>query len=111
MPNPNLPVPAYHGVLATAHHDRAAVRQAKALQRRANAVRATDAARRYVASGRMQDIGDLAEDALEIGGDIAAHAEAKIAAHPLFARELMGVASTGTRGLTSEIRSYIEDGR
>lgn len=106
----NQLVPVRHVGLAVSREDRALVKHAKALQRRAVAVRAEDAARCYVAHGRMHDVGGLAEDALEIGGDIAAHAEAKIAAHPLFARELMGVASTGTRGLTSEIRSYIEDG-
>ena len=112
MPNhpvPVRPVPVRHGRLVPTSADRALVKHAKALQRQAMAIRAEDAARRYVATGRMQDIGDMTEDALEIGGDIADHVAAKIAARPFFARELADIASTGARGLNTELRSYIQE--
>jgi hypothetical protein len=105
----NLPIAVPRGSLALSREERALVKHAKALQRRANAVRAEDAARRYVTSGRMQDIGDLTEDALAIGGDIGDRLAVEVSARPFFARELADIASTGTHGLKAELRSYIQE--
>jgi hypothetical protein len=90
--------------------DRALVKHAKALQRRAMEVRAQDAARRFVATGRMQDIRELTTDALEAAGEIGDVLAEEAQARPFFARELADIASTGARGLKTELRSYIEDG-
>jgi hypothetical protein len=110
MPRNQL-VSVRRGVLATTPKDRALVKQAKALQRRALEVRAEDAFRRYVAGGRMQDTRELTEDALEAGGEIADRLAVEVAARPFFADELADIASTGARGLRAELRGYIEDGR
>lgn len=98
------------GVTRSAREDRAIVKQARALERRAIAVRAEDVARRQVASGRMRDIRDLSEDALEAGGEIGDCLAYEAERRPFFARELSDLASTGVRGLKGELRRYVEEG-
>ncbi|MGC2373118.1 MAG: hypothetical protein WA484_04505 [Solirubrobacteraceae bacterium] len=90
--------------------ERGVIKYAKALQRRALEVRAEDAARRHVATGRMHDIKWLTKDALEAGGEIADVFAEEVQARPFFARELGGIASTGARGLKTELAYYIEEG-
>lgn len=109
MPSPNLPVPVRRGGLALSHKDRAAIKHEKALERRAKEVRAEDAARCYVASGRMHDIKWLTKEALVGGGEIADVLAEEAEARPFFARELGGIASTGARGLNTELAYYIEE--
>jgi hypothetical protein len=74
------------------------------------AVRAEDAARRYVATGRIHDIRALSKDALEAAGDIGDVLAEEVQAHPFFAQELAGIASTGARGLKTELAYFIEEG-
>ncbi len=109
MRSNNLPVPLRHGGLVLTREERGLVKQAKVLQRRAMEVRAQDAARRYVATGRMHDIKWLTKDALEAGGEIADVFAEEVHAHPFFARELADIASTGARGLKTELAYYIEE--
>jgi hypothetical protein len=106
---PNLPVPARLEALARVKEERGLVKQAKALRRRAMEIRNEDAARRYIALGRMQDVRRLTEDALEAGGEIADCLAAQAWRRPFFARELEEIASTGARGLKAELRFYIEE--
>jgi uncharacterized membrane protein len=104
---PNLPMPVRRAEL-TRQERRALIKHATAAQQQAMAVRAEDAARRHVAAGRLHDIRDLTEDALEAGGEIAACLESEVQARPFFARELADIASTGARGLKAELRNYVE---
>jgi hypothetical protein len=106
---PNLPVPYRLEALARSYETRGLVKQAKALQRRALEVQAEDAARRYVASSRMHGIKRLTKDALEAGGEIADVFAEEVQARPFLARELGGIASTGARGLKTELAYYIEE--
>ncbi|HEY4811000.1 MAG TPA: hypothetical protein VIH71_08090 [Solirubrobacteraceae bacterium] len=109
MPRNQL-VPISRGALVTTRAERALIKHAITMQQQAMAVRAEDAARRYVAAGRLQDIGDLTEDALEAGGEIAARLESEAQARPFFARELADIAATGARGLKTELAYFIEEG-
>jgi hypothetical protein len=104
----SLPVPVRHGGLVPTGKDRALVKHAKTLQRQAMAVRVEDAARCYVAAGQMQDIRDLTETALSMGGEIGDCLAAEVQARPFFAGELADIASTGARGLKGALRGYIE---
>jgi hypothetical protein len=107
---PNLPIPSRPGVLATIHQDRQLAKRAAGLERRAMEVRAEDVARRYVAAGRMNDIKGLTSDALEAAGEIADVLACEVQAKPFFARELSEIASTGARGLKTELAYYVEEG-
>ena len=106
---PNLPVPARLEALARNYEARGLVKYAAALRRRAMEIRTEDAARRYVATGRIHDIRALTKDALEAGGEIAADLAYEVQARPFFARELADIASTGARGLKTELAYYIEE--
>jgi hypothetical protein len=110
MPNPNHPIPVRHGRIAMTRQERALIKHATALQQRAMAVRAEDAARRYVARGRIHDIRALSKDALQAAGDIADVLAEEVQARPFFTQELAGIASTGARGLKTELAYYIEEG-
>lgn len=105
---PNLPT-RLSGLPVT-RQERALVKHATALQQRAMAVRAEDAARRYVATGRMHDIKRLTRDALEAGGEIGDCLAYEASARPYFARELADIASTGARGLKTELAYFVEEG-
>lgn len=78
------------------------------MRRHAVARRAEDAMRRELASGRMKDIASLTKDALECGGEIGDVLADEAQARPFFARELADIATTGLRGLRSELRDYVE---
>jgi hypothetical protein len=95
------------GVLAT-KEERAVARRIGALQGKAIERRAEDALRRELASGRIKDIRSLTKDALEAGGEIADVLVEEVQARPFFGRELADIASTGARGLKSELRGYVE---
>jgi hypothetical protein len=108
---PNHPVLVRPGTLAmTRKQERSLARYAGALQRRALEIRAADAARRYIATGRMHDIRELTKDALEAGGEIAGTLEDEARRRPFFAAELEGIARTGVRGLNTELECFTEDG-
>jgi hypothetical protein len=109
MPRSQL-VPVSRGALVMTRAERALIKHATALQQQAMAVRAEDAARRHVAAGRLHDIRDLTEDALEAGGEIAACLESEAQARPFFVRELGDIAATGARGLKTELAYFIEEG-
>lgn len=104
-----LPVPVRLEALAKIKEDRGLIKQAKALRRLAMAVRHEDEARRYITLGRMRDIRDLTEDALEAAGEIGDCLKTQVVASPFYARELEGIASTGAHGLKAELRYYIEE--
>lgn len=107
----DLSVRSQLGALAmTRHQERGLVKQAKALQRDALEVRAEDVARGYIARGRIRDIRRLSFDALEAGSEIGACLESEAARRPFFARELADIASTGARGLKTELAYFIEEG-
>ncbi len=107
---PHHLVPIRHAGLALTRDGRAVAKRAKAEQRWALEVRAEDASRRYIARGRMRDIRDLTEDALQAGGEIADRLAYEASARPFFAHELTGIASTGARGLKGELVYFIEEG-
>lgn len=107
---PNHPVPIRRVGLVPTRKDRAIVKHTKALQRCAMEIRAEDAARRYVATGRMHDIRELTKDALEAAGEIGDCLAYEASVRPYFIRELEGIASTGARGLKTELAYFIEDG-
>lgn len=109
MSGDHLPVIALLGPLALTREDRALARRAATLERQALAIRAEDVLRRQIASGRMQDIRGLTEDALEAGGEIADCLAVEAHKRPFFARELADIAGIGARGLKAELRSYIEE--
>jgi hypothetical protein len=90
--------------------ERAVLKHAKALHRRALEVRSEDAARRYVATGRTHDIKRLTKDALEAAGEIGDRLAFEAQARPFLARELEDIASTGLRGLKAELAFFIEEG-
>jgi hypothetical protein len=106
----NQLVPSRLAVLATTRDKRAIVKHAKALQRCALAVRAEDAARGYIARGRIGDIQRLTQDALEAAGEIGDCLAYEASVRPYFIRELEGIASTGARGLKAELAFFIEEG-
>ena len=107
---PNHPVPYRPGrVVVSRKEQRDLIKQANAFQRRALEVRAEDVARRQVATGSMHDIGGLTSDALAIGGQIGDRLAYEASDRPFFARELRGIASTGARGLETELGYYIEE--
>ncbi|MGH2911019.1 MAG: hypothetical protein ACRDJ3_00940, partial [Solirubrobacteraceae bacterium] len=56
-------------------------------------------------------IRDLTENALEAGSEIAHRLAYEASARPFFARELADIASTGARGLKTELAYFIEEGR
>jgi hypothetical protein len=108
---PNHPVPYRPGRLVVSRKEqRNLIKQANALQRRTLEVRSEDAGRRQVASGRMHDIGGLTDDALVIGGQIGDRLAYEASDRPFFARELTDIASTGARGLKTELDYYIQEG-
>ena len=110
MPSPNRPVPYRPGRLVVSRKEqRDLIKQANASQRRALEVRAEDVARRQLATGRMHDIGGLTDDALAIGGQIADRLAYEASARPFFASELADIASTGARGLKTELGYFIEE--
>jgi hypothetical protein len=107
----NHPVLVRPGALAmTRKQERSLARYAGALQRRVMEVRVQDAARHQIATGRMHDIRDLTQDALQAGGEIAGTLEDEARRRPFFAAELEGIARTGVRGLKTELECFIEDG-
>jgi len=103
---PNLPVSARFRT----YEARGLVKQTKALQRDALEVRAEDAFRRYVATGRMHDIKRLTAFALQAGGEIGDCLAYEASVRPYFARELSEIASTGASGLKTELAYFIEEG-
>jgi hypothetical protein len=64
---PNYPIPSRLGALALTREERAIVKHARTQERQVIATRISDVGRRQVASGRMRDIADLTNDALEAG--------------------------------------------
>jgi DNA transposition AAA+ family ATPase len=103
-------VPTRLGTLAMTRDERAILKHAKALHRRALEVRVEDAARLYVARGRTHDIRDLTKDTLEAAGEIGDRLAYEAQARPFFARELEEIASTGARGVKTELTYFIEEG-
>ena len=83
----NQLVPSRLAVLATTRDKRAIVKHAKALQRCALEVRAEDAARSYIARGRIGDIQRLTQDALEAAGEIGDCLAYEASVRPYFIRE------------------------
>jgi hypothetical protein len=110
MPRNQL-VPTNRGALVMSRAERALIRHATTVQQQTMAVRVEDAGRHYIARGRLHDIRDLTEDALEAGGEIADVLAEQVQARPFFARELADIASVGARGLKGELRGYVEGSR
>jgi hypothetical protein len=106
----HLPIPARLEALARSYEARGLVKHAKALQRCALEVRAEDAARGYIARGRIGDIQRLTQDALQAAGEIGYCLAYEASVRPYFIRELEGIASTGARGLKTELAYFIEEG-
>jgi hypothetical protein len=103
----DLALRSTRGVLVRTREDRALVQHLEAVERRTIARRAEDVARRELSAGRMGDIVQVTDDALEAGGEIGARLEEEVRSRPYFARELVDIAATGARGLKSELRRYV----